>query len=112
MSLAYLSASYGKLTSTFRMQATPSRDLPAVAGVSLTLILRKVYGVMASLLAENTAHLVFNVRNSLFCEFQLQHHYNAHFCECQSFNSPFCETFCLQTVILAVKYIYQEESGE
>ena len=63
----------------------------------------KPYRVMASVLADYTAHEVFNVHQFAFLRIQLYRHYNSLFCECQYYNSLFSECFCLQRSILGVK---------
>lgn len=60
---------------------------------------------MASVLADYTAHEVFNVHQFAFLRIQLYRHYNSLFCECQENNSLFGECFCLQKSILEVKIV-------
>ena len=60
---------------------------------------------MASVLADYTAHEVFNVHQFVFLRIQLYRHYNSLFCECQENNSLFGECFCLQKSILELKIV-------
>ena len=60
---------------------------------------------MASVLADYTAHEVFNVHQFACLRIQLYRHYNSLFCECQENNSLFGECFCLQKSILEVKIV-------
>ena len=47
--------------------------------------------------------------HSLSCEPLLYCHFNSLSCECQAFYSLQCESFCLHSLFLVVKWIYQKE---